>query len=76
MDMFGWGHGSMWIIWLLVLVGIVLVLGPLFRAQGWSWRGDGQGGRAESAREILDRRYARGELTKEQYEDMKRTLER
>jgi len=32
--------------------------------------------RDESAREILDRRYARGELTKEQYEEMKRTLER
>ena len=28
------------------------------------------------AREVLDRRYAEGELTKEQYEAMKRDLER
>lgn len=76
MDMSGWGHGSMWIIWLLVLVGFALFFGSVFRGQGWSWRSEDQGGRVESAREILDRRYARGELTKEQYEEMKRTLER
>lgn len=29
----------------------------------------------ESAREVLDRRYARGELTIEQYQAMKRDLE-
>ena len=30
----------------------------------------------EPARDVLDRRYAEGELTKEQYEAMKRDLER
>jgi putative oligomerization/nucleic acid binding protein len=30
----------------------------------------------EPARAVLDRRYAKGELTKEQYEAMKRDLER
>ncbi len=30
----------------------------------------------ESPREILDRRYASGEITKEQYEEMRRALER
>jgi putative oligomerization/nucleic acid binding protein len=29
----------------------------------------------EPARDILDRRYAKGELTKEQYEAMRRDLE-
>ena len=28
----------------------------------------------ETAREILDKRYARGEITREQYDEMKRTL--
>jgi putative membrane protein len=28
----------------------------------------------EAAREILDRRYASGEITREQYEEMKRVL--
>jgi uncharacterized membrane protein len=31
---------------------------------------------SESARYILDRRFASGELTKEQYEEMRRQLER
>lgn len=28
------------------------------------------GGTSESVREVLDRRYARGEISKEQYQDM------
>ena len=36
----------------------------------------GPSGRApESARDILDRRYANGEITKEQYEQMRRDLQ-
>jgi hypothetical protein len=31
---------------------------------------------SESAREILDRRFAGGELTKEQYEEIRRGLEK
>jgi putative membrane protein len=31
--------------------------------------------RSESAREILDKRYARGEIGKEEYEEKKRDLE-
>ncbi len=33
-------------------------------------------GRFESAREILDKRYARGEVGKEEYEDRKKDIER
>ena len=37
---------------------------------------DGQGpGVPETARAILDRRYASGEITKDQYGEMKRTLQ-
>jgi uncharacterized membrane protein len=46
------------------------------RGPWWGWRGDDQGRRGQSAREILDQRFARGEITKEQYEEMKRALER
>ena len=31
---------------------------------------------SESARDILDRRFANGELTKEQYEEIKREIEK
>ena len=73
--MYGWGHGGMGIVWLLFLVGIVVLLVVLLRGSGWGWRGDDQGGRRPTARETLDLRYARGEITNEQYEEMKRTLE-
>ena len=76
MDMYWWGHGFMWIVPLLFLVGLVLLLGSLFRGSWLGWPGVGQGERRETAREILARRYAAGEITKEQYEEMKRTLER
>ncbi|MFT4097589.1 MAG: SHOCT domain-containing protein [Rhodoblastus sp.] len=42
-------------------------------AAGWSWPQQ-PGPAAESARDILDKRYARGEITKDQYEAMKRDL--
>ncbi len=45
---------------------------------GWSWPQQSQAQSLppalESARDILDKRYARGEITKEQYEAMKRDI--
>ena len=52
---------------LAIIVGVIYLL---FRQDG-PLRGQSPEG---SARDILDRRYARGELTKEQYEQMKRDL--
>jgi putative membrane protein len=66
----------MGIVWLIVLIAVVALLVFGFRGPGWGRRGDEQGGRGPSAREILDQRFARGEITKEQYEEMRRTLER
>ena len=49
----------------------------VFRGPGWLWRArGGWNDKRESPREILDRRYASGEITKEQYEEMRRALER
>ena len=70
------GFGFMWMFPLLFLIVISLFLwrgGP-----GWfwrsGWRDDRPESRRESPREILDRRYASGEITKEQYDEMKRNL--
>ena len=67
----GWG----WIFWLLMLVGIVLVIVVVVRAVSGDRRDEdttratsGQSGRSR-AREILDERYARGELTTEEYRE-------
>jgi putative membrane protein len=79
--MFGWGwmHGGMGLpFWLLgagfrlvflaaVVVGIVFLVRS-FGRQGW------RGHHEESALDILQKRYARGEITREQFEEMKRSL--
>lgn len=66
----GWGGLWMALFWILVLVGLVAavrwVLGP---------RGRGGVPHGESALDILKKRYARGELSREEYERMKRELE-
>jgi len=61
---------------ILFIFIIILFVGRLvFWPMGWGWRrrywyGYGYG----DANEILRQRYARGEITKEQYEQMKRDL--
>jgi putative membrane protein len=58
----GWHMAGMWIFWILLIVVIVL----LFR-----WLGvPGRGPEAprESAEEILKKRYARGEIDKEEFD--------
>lgn len=65
----GWSWMGMGIMWALPVLLIVLVLMMLLGRKR-----DDDGGRRETPREILDRRYASGEISKEQYEEMKRTL--
>lgn len=70
------GFGWMWVFPLTFLLVLVLLAVVLMRGAVGP-RGDGHGSQMprESAREILDRRYARGEISKAEYEEMKRTLE-
>jgi putative membrane protein len=77
---FGWW----WIIPIAMIIMFVLCFlvmrgrtgcmtcGPFSRTS----RDLGSNGRSESAREILDKRYARGEIGKEEYEGKKRDMER
>lgn len=68
----GWGPmgagGWMWLWGLLLLIGIIvlIVVGILALTRGGSSR---DGGGRSRAREILDERYARGELTTEEYRE-------
>lgn len=72
-----WTNGSwgffpwMWIFPVLFLIICVLFLSRMMG--GWSMWGDRKS--PESAREILDRRYARGEISREVYAQMKKDLE-
>ena len=66
----GWmaaGWITMLMFWVLVIVGVVVVV-------RWANVRGIAGSRSEPPVEILRRRYAAGELTKEQFESMKRDV--
>jgi putative membrane protein len=64
----GWWLLSGPLFWLLIIVGIVL----LVRGSG---RSPSTGGGRETAIDVLDRRFAEGELTLEQYRERRSVLE-
>ncbi|MGN7200818.1 SHOCT domain-containing protein [Arthrobacter sp. SAFR-044] len=74
--MWGYGQGSTWIWGILLLLGIALLVVLAVRAFGGGIGGRrGQDGpRASAARRILDERFARGELTADQYREQLRVL--
>jgi putative membrane protein len=58
--------------WFMILLLIVVVAAAFMIFRGGS--GSGPAGHAQTPLDILKRRYAAGEITKEQYEEMKRDL--
>ncbi|MEE9611130.1 MAG: SHOCT domain-containing protein [Desulfatiglandales bacterium] len=78
--MMGWGYGGMgwfWQIlmmafWIAVIVGIIFLIRWLVVSARTGSQGTTSG---DSALEILKRRYARGEINKEEFEEKKRDLE-
>ena len=81
----GFGHGIngaivMLVIWLVVIglgVWLIAFLFPKTKraSKPTNLRDNQKSDSSGSALEILNRRYARGELTKEQYEGMRHDLE-
>lgn len=72
---YGWGMGFGWILmvffWVVVLAGSVL----LVRWVASYGEKKGQGTAAtETALDILKKRYARGEITREEYERMRKDI--
>ena len=66
----GWGGGMGWgvgmFLWPLLTIGLLAVLAvALFR---WLGAGGTVGPRTQTARDILDARYARGEIDREEYQ--------
>ena len=67
-----WWHGGMWIYPLIMLTIMLLVIYLVFGRGGWRppWSGE----RSETALDILKKRYARGEISKEEFEQIKQDL--
>ncbi len=64
----GWGMLTMALFW----IGLILLIVWVVRAViGASPSG---GGGSSNARDILDQRYARGEITRKEYEQMKKDI--
>jgi len=73
----GWGGGWIWLWWLLLLAGIItlIVVAILGLTRGFPSRDTRDSGRSK-ARAVLDERYARGELTTEEYHERLNELKR
>jgi putative membrane protein len=65
----GWWIVLVPLFWLLVIFGIVLVVRGRGGAPPWAGRG------RETAIEVLERRFAEGELSLEQYRERRSVLE-
>lgn len=64
----GWGGGVMMILWMILLAALIY----------WIVRASQKGGnqlyQPESAIDILKKRYARGEISKDEFEERKKDL--
>lgn len=69
----GWGMGGGWFgmgLWWILIIALVVAVGL------WAFRrtGDNPPAPRETARDVLDKRYARGEIGRDEYEQKKRDL--
>jgi putative membrane protein len=64
----GWGGGIMMILWMILIAALIYWVVRTAR------RGGNQLFQPESAIEILKKRYARGEISKEEFEERKKDL--
>lgn len=72
-----WGIGMMLMMllfWVAVIVGIVVLIRWLVTSSH-SERATNVGHGTESAIDILNKRYARGEITKQEFEDMRQDIQ-
>lgn len=72
--MWGWDHGAWGAVWMLLSWGLLAVaIYLIVRAVAG---GTGDAGGSRKARDILEERFARGEISAEEFEERKRVLER
>ncbi len=71
----GWGWGGMIFGPIMMIVFLALIVGAVVLVIRWTGLGGSAvAGGANKARNILDERFARGEIDKDDYEERKRVL--
>ncbi len=76
-----WMNGPWdWFPWMMIfplifLICVIAMLVFVFRGGGAMCGGHGPHPKDASAREILDRRYARGEINQEEYQRMRKEIQ-
>ncbi len=63
--MYGFFGGFMWLFWLVVIVAIIWAVKAI---------GGGPTERSKSALDVLDERYARGDIGREEYEQKRKDI--
>ncbi len=71
-----WWHGMgfMWLFPFLFLIGMVLCVVVVARGAWWAGPRHDRREPRETPREILDRRFASGEISREEYQQMRKDL--
>lgn len=65
----GWGWGGMWLGPIFMIALLALFVAAIVALVRWVGGSSGDGAeRVRTAREILDERYARGEIDREEYQ--------
>ena len=69
---YGWGMGFggglfMILFWILVIIGVVLIIKLVMRRTK-------EGGGPETALDVLNKRYAKGEISKDEFEEKKKDI--
>jgi putative membrane protein len=72
---FGLGHGFGILFWILIVVLLVAAVAFVLRGAGSGSAADKRPSREKSALEILEARYARGEIGHDEFEQRKRNLQ-
>lgn len=67
----GWFMGPFMMVLMLIVLVVAVVI--VLRLLGWN-SADGSGGKTSNALEILEERYARGEIDGEEFREKKQTL--
>lgn len=68
-DWMGWGWGGMWLGPVFMIAVLALLVAAVVALVRWMGGSSGnEAGRVRTAREILDERYASGEIDREEYQ--------